>query len=438
MGIYNFVSLFGIVVFFFFGWLCSNDRKEINWHIVMWGVGLQFLFAWFLFVFPAGVRIFLMINEIVILLMNTAVAGSKFLFGPLALPPGTVSESGQPSLGFILAFQAFPTIIFFSSVMSVLYYLNIIPRIIKAFSSIFTKLMKVSGAESLCAASNVFVGIESALIVRPYLKSMTASELCTVLTVGMATVSSNVLAIYVFSLKDLFPNIAGHLVSASLLSVPAALAMSKVLYPETLQPVTLGENLDVHIERDGGLLESIITGANNGLRLIVGIAAVLIAVLGIVALIDQIFHLLGEQLSLLTHLNIDLSLKNILGMIFYPLTFIMGVPSKDVSVISELIGQRLILTEIVSYQDLAELMKTAKISDMRSVVIATYALCGFAHFASMAIFVGGISSLVPENKGQLAKLAIRSLVGATLACLLTGCVAGVFFVDNSLIYSGIR
>ena len=201
---YNFISLFGIIVLISLAYIFSTHRKEINWHVVVWGVSFQFLFAWFLFVLPVGVKLFLWINAIVINVLDCASAGSKFLFGPLALSPGVSSAMGERSIGFILAFQVFPTIIFFSSFVSILYFYNIIPTIIKAFSYLFTKLMKVSGAESLCTASNIFVGVESALIIRPFLKDMTASELCTVLTAGMATVSSNVLALYVFSLQKVF------------------------------------------------------------------------------------------------------------------------------------------------------------------------------------------------------------------------------------------
>lgn len=427
MSIYNFISLLGIIILILCAWILSTNRKEVNWHTVIWGVGLQFLFAWFLFVFPIGIKFFMLLNDGVVALLNSSVAGARFLFGPLADSPGTGS-----SIGFILAFQAFPAIIFFSSLMSILYFYNIMPVIIKAFAKVFTKLMKVSGAESVCSASNIFVGVESALTVKPFLKNMTASELNTILTVGMATVSSNILAIYVFSLQDVFANIAGHLVSASFLSAPAALAISKILYPEEESPETLGENIDIKVDKQSNLLEAIIEGANNGVKLIVGIAALLIAVLGLVALLDSILIFVSD--TILKGVNINLSLKSILGMIFYPFILILGVPFSDVGVIAGIVGERIILTEIVSYQDLNTAVKTGMLHGARSAVITTYALCGFAHVASMAIFVGGISAIIPEKTKVLASLGLRSLLGATLACLLTACVAGVFFVNKSVLF----
>ena len=263
MDFYNGISFLGIFFLLLVAWLFSNNRRKINWHVVLWGVGLQLFFATILFVFPLGRKVFILINDLVVQVMNSALAGSKFVFGPLALSPGMTGDHGETSLGFILAFQAFPTIIFFSSLMAILYYLNIIPRIIRSFAFIFTRLMKISGAESLCAASNIFVGVESALTIKPFLKKMTRSELCTVLTAGMATVASNILAVYTFALHKEFPLIAGHLVSASILSAPAALAMSKILLPETEKPETLGEHVELHLNKEDNLFEAIINGANT-------------------------------------------------------------------------------------------------------------------------------------------------------------------------------
>lgn len=435
MEIYNFISLAGIVILVLLGWICSVNRKAINWHVVIWGCGLQLLIAWFLFVVPTGYQIFLNINHLVVKIMEASLAGAVFIFGPLAYPPGMTSPSGQTSLGFMLAFQAFPTIIFFSAVVALLYYFNIIPRLIQAFAFVFTRLMKVSGAESLCAASNIFVGVESALTVRPYLKAMTASELCTVLTAGMATVSSNVMAVYVFSLNDVFPNIAGHLVSASLLSAPAALVMSKLLLPETGHPVTLGEDVKPVVEKDGNVFEAIINGSYAGVKLIVGIVALLIAVLGIVALADQLIGWAGVKIGEMLGQPWKWSLKNFFSAVFYPFTFILGVPLKDVPVVAGLIGERLVLTEVIAYQDLAGAIRNGLITEPRSVVIAAYALCGFSHFASMAIFVGGISAVVPEQRLLLSRIALRALVAANLACLMTACVAGLFFTREIILFS---
>ena len=430
---YNFISLFGLFGLCLLAYCFSKARRQINWHVVIWGVGLQFLFAWFLFVFPAGVKFFMFLNDVVVKVMDSSMAGTKFLFGPLALAPGMVAQSGESSVGFILAFQALPTIIFFSSLMGILYYYNIIPKLIKAFAFLFTRLMKISGAESLCSASNIFVGVESVLTVKPYLKDMTKSELCTVLAAGMATVSSNILAVYVFSLRDVFPNIAGHLISASFLSAPAVLAASKMLLPEVDQPKTLGEHINPYVEKDGSLFEAIINGANAGVKLIVGIGALLIAVLGLVALLDQIIAFLGSFINGWFTLNFDWSLKGILGIIFYPFILLLGVPSADAGALAQLIGQRLIVTELTSYQDLSNMIAQGVITSPRSAVVATYALCGFAHVASLAIFIGGVSAIVPQKTAVLAEVGLRALAAATLACLMTACVAGIFFVDGSIL-----
>lgn len=433
MDFYNFLSLFGIVFLTAFACLFSTNRREINWPVVIWGVGLQMLLALFLFVFPAGIKFFFWVNQAVVALMESSLAGAQFVFGRLALPPGVTSPTGESSLGFILAFQAFPSIIFFSALMSILYFYGIIPRVIKGFSYLFTRLMKVSGAESLCVASNIFVGVESVLTVKPFLKEMTKSELCTVLAAGMATVSSNVLAIYVFSLQNVFPTIAGHLVSASFLSAPAALVMSKILLPETETPRTLGEHVEPHIEKERSLFEAVISGANTGVRLIVGIMALLIAVLGLVSLFDQVLLFCGGKLNAMFAISWDWSLKGILGVLFYPFTVILGIPPADAAVLAGIIGERAVVTEVTAYQDLARVVSQGMIQNPRSAVITTYALCGFAHIASLAIFIGGTAAVVPERTRALVDVGFRALAAATLACLLTAAVAGVFFVRGSLL-----
>ena len=225
--IYNGISFLGILFLVAVGWFFSTNRGRINGKLVAWGMGLQLVFALFVFRVPAGMRLFLALNDIVVRVVDASAEGSRFLFGPLALPPGTAG-----SLGFFLAFQALPTIIFFSALMAILYFIKLMPLVIRWFAALFCRTMRLSGAESVAVASNIFVGIESVFTIRPHLEDMTRSELCTILTTGMATVASNVLALYVFTLQKQFPTIAGHLVSASILSAPAAVVMSKVLLPE--------------------------------------------------------------------------------------------------------------------------------------------------------------------------------------------------------------
>jgi CNT family concentrative nucleoside transporter len=412
------ISLLGMFGFMLLAWLCSTQKRNINWRVIAWGLALQFAFAGFIFMVPLGSKIFLAINGFVVQILACAARGSRFVFGILSLPPGT-----EGSLGFILAFQALPTIIFFSALISVLYYLNIMPLLIRLFAGIFTKLMKISGAEALVASSNIFVGVESAFTVRPHIARMTRSELCTMLTVGMATVASNVLALYVFTLQNVFPTIAGHLVSASILSAPAAIIMAKLIWPESEQPETLGQNIRPHYERPDNFFLAVINGAQEGMQVILSISAVLIAVLGLTALLDMF---LGT-------LHAGLSLKVILTYLAYPLTYMLGIATSDVAKIAPLIGEKLVLTEMVSYQDLARLLADHQLTNARSAVIATYALCGFTHFASVAIFVGALSGIAPSKAKEITQVSLRALIAATLACLMTGCIAGIFYNGSTLL-----
>jgi CNT family concentrative nucleoside transporter len=433
---YNLVSCAGIPILAALAWVLSADRRNVNWRVIGWGIGLQLLAGLFIFVLPAGARVFLVINDVVVRILDSAGAGARFVFGRLALGPGQVTADGTESLGFMLAFQAFPTIIFFSALIAILYYVRLMPLVIKGFAWVFTRLMRVSGAESLVVASNVFVGVESTLTIKPYLARMTRSELCTVLTAGMATVASNVLALYVLTLQKPFPTIAGHLISASLLSAPAALVMSKLLLPEGGRPETLGLHVEPYYERDNGLFEAILNGANAGLRMIAGIVALLIAILGLVALVDLVLAGLGAAVNPWLGTNGPWSLSGLFGYLFYPLTLVLGVPPGDAGAISRIIGERLIVTEVVAYQDLAVVMEQGGLSHPRSAVIATYALCGFAHVASMAIFVGSVCGLAPQRARDIGAIAVRALLAATLACLMTACVAGTFFTESSILLGG--
>lgn len=433
MSAQNFVSFAGIFILMALAWALSEDRRRIPWRVMAGALALQFAAALFIFQVPAGTTAFLWINDAVVRLMDCASAGTRFLFGLLALSPGQTSEWGEKSIGFMLAFQALPTIVFFSSLLSILYYINVMPLLIRGFAYVFTRAMNISGAESLVATSNIFVGVESALTVKPFLPRMTRSELCVVLTAGMATVASNVMALYIFSLRDVFPAIAGHLVSASLLSAPAAVLMAKLLVPERERPETLGAHVHPHSEKEASLFEAIINGANAGLKMIAGIAALLLAILGLVALADLIFVSAGARLNSAFGWQIDWSLRALFGLLFYPLTLAIGIAPADAGIISRIIGERMIVTEVVSYQDLAAALSKGLLTDPRSAVIATYALCGFAHVASMAIFVGGAAALAPERTRDLTRVAPRSLIGATLACLMTACVAGTFYTSSSLL-----
>jgi CNT family concentrative nucleoside transporter len=430
MNHYNVISFLGLFALMATAWVFSTNRRCLNGRLLVWGVLLQCLFGAFVFLLPLGARLFLRASDAVVRLLQAATEGSRFCFGILAAPVG---EPG--SLGFILAFQALPTIIFFAALMQILYYFGIMPFIVRQFARVFAKLMRVSGAEALCAASNIFVGIESATTVLPYLRKMTRSEVCVILTAGLATIASSLLGAYVLILKDTFPNIAGHLISASLLSAPAALVMAKLLVPETEQPETMGRVVEGYYERENSVIEAAIRGATAGGRLVLGIITMLVAFLGLMALVNLLLGLAGQWLNTWTGLDLNLRLENLLGYVFYPLTLVIGVPPADAMTVARLLGMRAILTEVPAYQQLSQLIAAGAFHDGRSVVLAAYALCGFSHVASIAIFVGGISALAPEQTGTLARVAARALLAATLACLMTAAVAGMFYGRGALLFA---
>jgi len=338
---YNAVSLVGLFALLGVGWLFSSDRRRMNWRVIGWGVGLQLAFGLFVFVvlvpLPERYNPFLLLNRLANRVLESASAGAEFVFGNLAK---------SDEFGFVLAFQAFPTIIFFSALVGILYYYNIMPALIRAFSRLFTRLMRISGAESVCAASNVFVGVESSLSVKPHLPNMTRSELCTVLSAGMATVASNVLAPYMIALRDVFPTIAAHLISASILSAPAAVVMSKIVMPESDTPETLGLDIKPHYTRDSNVLETIVNSSMAGARLIVGIVALLIAVLGLVALVDLVLGAVGGVLNRIPGMELEWKLSSLIGYIMYPFALLMGVPPSDALEVSRIIGMRSIETEV--------------------------------------------------------------------------------------------
>lgn len=412
--LYNLVSLLGIVVFCAIAWMFSSNRKKVKWRIVGIGLGLQFLFAALVFLVPGSKSVFWWLSKLVNVVLDASFEGVVFVFGNL---------TNAKSYGVILATQILPLIIVFSSLMGILYYLKVIPWIIKMLARFIFKFLGTSGAESLCAASNIFVGIEASTTIRPYIRKMTRSELFLILTVGMATVASSVLAVYVSFLRDQFPTIAGHLISASILSVPASIVICKLMEPETGKPKTSKwKKVKLHTDDDPkSLTESAIVGAQNGAKLAVGVGITLIAFVGILGILRMVISQTTDG---------GVTLELILSYIFYPLTWLMGVSPCDISEVSKLLGIRLILTEIPAYLDLADISATIA---PRSLLIASYALCGFAHVASMAIFVGGIGALAPEKMPELSRLGFKALLAATLVTLMTGAVAGLFYCGPGIL-----
>ncbi len=416
--ILHLLSAVGFFAFAAIAWLFSSHRRRINWKTIAWGMMLQLVIGLIIFRLPVAQSFFLWLNDAAMALLDVSKSGSAFLFGPLAAAPG---EPG--SVGFILLIQALPVAIFFSAFTAALYHLRVLQVVVRICARIFHRTMGISGAESLCSASNIFVGVESALVIRPYLDKMTRSELLTVLGAGMATVASTTLGIYVAFLNRTFPQIAGHLISASVLSIPAVVVMTKLLLPETQTPETLSTiPPDAPELQSRNLMSAIIAGAMDGLRLAAGISALLIAILGMTALIDKILAFPSRWLGLAE----PLSLVKILGWLFYPFAALLGIARADIAEAARLLGERVVLTEVVSYQDMAQMISTGQLTDPRTVVIMSYALCGFAHIASVAIFVGGTAALAPTRRDDLASLGLRALLAATLATLMTGCVAGIF------------
>jgi len=419
------ISLVGFVIFAGLAWLLSSNRRRIGWKTIAWGVALQLVIGLIIFRLPISQRILLWLNDAVLVLLNASKSGSVFLFGPLAVSPG---EAG--SIGFILVFQVLPVVIFFAAFTAMLYHLRVLQVFVRLFARLFHRTMKISGAESLSSAANIFVGIESALVVRPYLEKMTRSELLLILTTGMATVASSVLGVYVAFLAGVFPQIAGHLLSASILAIPACVVVSKLLIPETGTPETLAAiPVEDESDRSKNVIGAIIQGAMDGLKLSAGISALIIAILGIVALFDKILGVVSSWFGM----SEPLSIVRILGWLFYPFALLLGIQTSDVSIAARLLGERVILTEVFSYNHLAQLISSGQITAPRTVVILSYALCGFAHVAAMAIFVGGTAALAPSRRDDLASLGLRALLAATLATLMTGCVAGIFSSNEGVL-----
>jgi CNT family concentrative nucleoside transporter len=428
MDIYNLVSFIGLFILIFVAWTLSAHRSRFNARCVLWGTVAQLAFGAVIFLVPAGSRVFLKLSDGFVKILGAARAGAEFCFGPLAIPPG---EPG--SAGFILVTQALPTIIFFASLMQVLYFLKVMPFVIRQFARFFTKVMGVSGAEALCTSANIFVGIESNTTILPYLNNMTRSEICTIITGGLATIASSVLGLYVMLLHGHFPAIAGHLMSASILGAPAALVMSKLLLPETEQPETLGRVVEPHYEHESNIVEAAINGATAGGKLVMGVIVMLMSFIGLVALINLGLDGVARIVNDATGAHMNFRLENLLAYVYYPFALIIGVPPSDAFEVARLLGIRTIMTEIPAYQQLDALIASGALHHGRSAVLASYALCGFAHVPSVAIFVGGTAALAPKQTKTLAQVALRSLVAATLACLMIAAIAGVFYGRGLLV-----
>ena len=398
-------AFIGIFTLLGIAFLLSDNRKAINFKTVLSGIGLQFFLAFFILGTPFGEPIFRSLDNAITTLVSFSDSGSTFLF------KSYVSGSVHPSLENF-AFRTLPTIIFFSSIISVLYHFGIIQKIVRVFAKIFQKTMFISGTESLSVSANIFLGqTEAPLMVRPFVNKMTKSELMAVMTGGFATAAGGILAIYVSWLSDI-PGIAGHLLTASVMSAPAALVIAKIIYPEVDKSNTMGD-LNVDIEQTTtNAMEALGNGATSGLKLAANIAAMLIAFLSFVAMINYFL------------LFFDTSMEAILGFIFKPLAWTMGVPWSEAGTLGMLMGKKIVLTELIAYGDLQKIIAEEQISE-RTAIIASYALCGFANFGSIGIQLGGIGSMAPDRSKDLAKLVTKAMFGGALASWLTATIAGM-------------
>ncbi len=429
-------GLLGLAALTGLAYLFSTNRKAISWRLVGIGIALQLVFALLVLQTSVGRVTFEAIGGGFARVLNFTYQGSLFVFGPLAEAAGN-----DGSIGFIFAFQVLPTIVFFASLMGILYYVRVIQPIVRGLGWVMAKSLRISGAEALSAAANVFIGqTEAPLVVRPYISPMTRSELMTLMTGGMATIAGGVLAAYVLFLGGDNPaeqaKFAGHLLSASIMSAPAAIVMAKILVPETGKPATMGEVKIVTESTDANVIEAAASGAGEGLKLALNVGAMLLAFIALIALINALLGWLGNPylfgfqpwdlnaaIASASGGHFDsLSLQSIFGFGFSPLAWLMGVEAKDILVFGTLLGEKIAINEFVAFASLAE---AESILSERSVIIGTYALCGFANFSSIAIQIGGIGGIAPDRKSEIAQLGLRSVIGGALASWMTATIAGV-------------
>ena len=559
----NLISFLGIFFFIFLAWTLSEDRKRFPWRVAFWGIGLQLAFAVLVFWWTPGAQLFLRLNDVFNALLNFSKEGALFVFGSMGAEQGnggvlTLKEyltrlgaqSTDPAIqasirtgtvpGFFLAFQVLTTIIFFSALLSILYYLGVMQKIVVFFAKIMQHTMRVSGAEALSNSANIFVGqTEAPLVVKPYIEKMTRSELNAIMVGGFANTAGGVLGAYILMLSGYFPNIAAHLISASILSAPAAFVVAKIMVPEREKPATLGNSPLETPSEDVNLLDAAANGSTVGLQLTLNVIGMLFSFVAIIAMANVLVGWLGGffnsaeglmQLDLvlfamaagvlavsglgrvsdlflwlslfvilvvyasttfllpgaarvvgltgmalwlpvlvgairkaipvkasLYGIGIVLAISNLsfvffgplgsetplsmqllLGWLHWPFAFLMGTPVQDCLVVGRLLGEKLILTEFVAYADLAGHLQAASQGtvpplDPRSVVLASYALSGFANFVSIAIQIGGISPLAPSRRHEIARLGLKAMVGGAITSYIIACVAGAFYSGVSML-----
>ncbi|MCL4707071.1 NupC/NupG family nucleoside CNT transporter [bacterium] len=410
----RFISVLGMLAMIGVAYAMSYDRRRFPWRVVLWGTALQLFFAFFILGTGAGKIVFQWTGDKVAAFLNFTRYGTEFLFGNLVKP------EYQNTFGFQFAFAVLPTIIYFSAVMSILYHLGIMQKIVEGIAVVMSKTMGTSGAESLSCSANIFVGqTEAPLLIRPFVAKATNSELMAIMCGGFATIAGGVMAGYI-----LMGIPASHILAASVMSAPAALVMAKIILPEKEEPVTRG-HVKVPPEKVAGdVIEAAAIGAADGMKLAVNVGAMLLAFIAIIAVINAGMGHIHNALAAVGFPYFPGELRILFGWIFSPLAWLMGVPWQDCLAFGNLLGTKISINEFIAYKDLSELIKTGGMS-ARANVIATYALCGFANFSSIAIQIGGIGGMAPERRGDLAKLGLRAMFGGALASWMTAAIAGM-------------
>ncbi len=442
-------GILGIVLIIGIAYIFSNNKKKINWRLVISGLGLQFVLAILIikgdmlgqYFYPLRwpKDFFQWVSSFFIVIMDFSAEGAKFVFGALAISPGV-----EGSLGSFFAFQVLPSIIFFASLMSLLYYLGIMQKVVQAMAWVMAKVMGTSGAESLSCSAEVFVGqTEAPLMIKPFLKGMTQSELLTIMIGGMATIAGGVMIAYIQILSNSFAKtmnlslndsqllFATHLLCASVMSAPAALIMGKILIPETGEPETKG-TVKIKVEKNAtSVVEAAAVGAGDGLALALNVGAMLIAFIALVALVNYVLQGLGNVTGLngflMQKFGQPLNFQLLLGLILQFVAFGIGVPWENSIQFGSLLGTKVVLNEFVAYLDLGKMVELKTMVNPKTIMMATYALCGFANFSSIAIQIGGTGSLIPSRKSEIANLGLKAVLGGSLATLLTATLGGILF-----------
>jgi CNT family concentrative nucleoside transporter len=417
-------GLFGLVVLIGLAWLFSNNKKSVDWKLVLTGVSLQIAFAALVLLVPGGKDVFDALGHGFVKLLEFTGVGTQLIFGDL---------SKSQKFGFIFAFQVLPTIIFFAALMGMLYHLGVMQWIVRGMAWAITKVMRVSGAETTSVCASVFIGqTEAPLTIRPYLSRMTQSELLTIMVGGMAHIAGGVLAAYVGMLGGSDPvqqaYYAKHLLTASIMAAPATLVISKILMPEVGEPLTRGK-VKMEVEKNtANVIDAAAAGASDGLRLALNVGAMLLAFTALIALLNAPLTWFGEVTGIASALGKPTDMGTLLGYVLAPVAWVIGVPWQDATTVGGLIGQKIVLNEFIAYLQLSDIIngKTPGVTlTEQGKLIATYALCGFANFSSIAIQIGGIGGLAPERRHDLARLGLKAVLGGSIATFMTATIAGV-------------